>query len=385
MKNQTALYKTAFSLLAAVFFFLELQSLQARPRKSPARLWFEYAYKIEQKAPIQAIRMYEWSFEKGLSKEKALSDIAFWRLYYLYIQEKAYLKALAHLEEIEKWERRKYKKKSLNLLRKKLSLPLKNEWDLKEKDILILDGGIQALAKNQKQTVQENFYKILKKNLDNLDNLKNLKTLGSLGNLQKHVLLERVMGLLVKKRDTESAYGILQRLVLDYPENPQKQKILLNLAGIEIERNRFPQAKEILFQLIGTEEFSEKASHNSGQMRLHYLMGRIYQKEKEYGQAARLFQSASLFSDSLLGQQKERMLALAARCFYLENELEKAWHILESLEKKPYTEETILHIVLQIKLKNKKMQKKLKKYYPYLQAKSSQSQSILAQDALHLF
>ncbi len=335
-------------------------SLHAKPKKKPqkslARRWFEFAYKMEKEAPHWSIEMYEWASTNGLGKERSLSDIAFWRLYYLYIQNERYLTALFHLDQIQKWERRKYKKKGIDRLRKKLEINMKAKWGLvvRQKEISLIQKIKRPLSKAQTQRLHSFWQK----------------------KLQIDSLRKEFLEILAKKNKISTARLLIINLLSKSKSKEQKNKIYLDLVELEIKGKNYGQAKKILSQLLGgmTDMKPEM------QMQLYYNMGKIEENEKDYLMAGQRYQSAALFV------QKKQMLRLYAHCLYLRNKFQKAKNILQKVGRQSNSEEEILWFVLQIKLTNKKIfRKRLKKISPYLQAKKkNKSNYFLVKEALAL-
>ena len=382
-KNKTIIL-SFFSLLLC--FPLSF-SYGKQSKKNEARQCFEYAYFIEDKAPKQAMEMYAWALEKGLGKKgkPSLGRAAYWRLYYLYLEDQSYLKAFLLLGEIEKWNQRKYKKKELQRLEERLSFLIKRDWGLSEEDLSILYSALGDLKGAKGLREKE-------------DELKGYFIRVIEGKKNKEGLLKILMGFLVKKDQIAIAKKILDDLLLSKISPLKAEQYFLYYARLQVEEGKHRKARESLEQIEvmerdlyledksreNLEKGQEEISQEERELKIefYYLQGRIERNRKSYLRSADYFQKAASFGE------KQSLHSQAAYSLFLGGKFQRARSLLELSQIRPYTDEEILSLMLKIKLSKKKDRKeakrKLRKMRAYLKAKSLNEKSLLAQRALAL-
>ena len=363
-------------ILGLLLFFGLLTPVNAKQnKKSQARQWFEYAYSVEEQAPQRAMQMYAWALEKGLQRRAdiPLARITYWRLYYLYLQRQHYLELFLLLEEIQKWNKRKYKDKDIKGLKQKLSFALQKNWKLSKDNISLLFRALHILNNSKEKRKQNNaknyFVRVLQDNAG------------------EAALGRNLLSLLVKKNKIAMAKEILDALMLAVPSVLQEESYLLRYAALQVEEKAYKKAGQTLegitkfqkYRGVGGEAKAKKEK-NLEAMQFYYLWGCVERGLKNYSQSARYFEKAASFG------QRQSLNTQAAYSLYLDQKPQRAWELLSAFQSRSYTDEELLRLVLEVKLakasQKKAAKRKLKKMRPYLEAKSTKGHSLLARNAL---
>ena len=194
------------------------------------------------------------------------------------------------MEDIQKWNKRKYKDKELQGLNQSLSLAIQRNWELSKDNIALLFTSLRALRKKQNNT-KEYLNRVFQ------------------NNKHKRVLGKRLLNLLVQRNQIVMAKEILDTLMLYEASALEQEKYLLEYAKLQIEEGAYKEAGQSLEQIKieqmgglrrGTEN-KEEATQNTDmktglkQMQFYYLWGRIERGLKRLLSICKIFSKCSCF------------------------------------------------------------------------------------------
>ncbi|MCS7204250.1 MAG: hypothetical protein NZ853_00970 [Leptospiraceae bacterium] len=299
--------KNSKLLFLIILLLTTFQLKSQNPSSNPAISLFERAYDLEKENPNQSIEYYNQAIQMGLPQD--LKRTAMWRLYFIYLEKKQFIKAWQILSQIP--NRSSAEKKFFE--------------------------EMNYYAKINKDEFLQ-LYNAIKQN-----SLKDVKRLFKTIN---PILKQEILDFY-----SDTNEDLLEELVNDqFPNNPIDTKLFL--ANYFIEKNKLSKAENLLLE-VSTDYQNELSP--TYKEKILYLLGKI-KRERNMLDAIPYFLTAANYSPTV--RDYEKQLALAMYSLYRSGYEEVAYNLEEYIHHLPNEPMQKLFILL-IKAEKEPSQKNL--------------------------